>query len=233
MTFPDVNLRWLTSRSGHVPPPSDGLKVTRVSSPSGLRARLDARDMALVAVFAALIAAFGAFGAFYPFGSSVPITAQTLGVMLAGSILGARRGALAVILFLLLVAAGLPLLAGGRGGLGVFTGPTAGFLLGWIPGAWVIGTLTVMWRRGFALGWAILANVVGGIGVIYACGVPVVAAVTDVSLTTALQGAWVFVPGDLIKAVTAAVIAAGVHRGYPTLLPDRPRPEALEAQPRA
>ena len=185
------------------------------------RGRLAARDLALVAVFAALIAAFGAVGAFYPFGSSVPITAQTLAVMLAGSIIGARRGALAVTLFLLLVAAGLPLLAGGRGGLGVFTSPTAGFLIGWVPGVWVIGMLTAMWRRGFALGWAIVANVVGGIGVIYAFGVPVAAAVTDVSLMTALKGAWIFVPGDLVKAVAAAVVARGVHRGYPTLLPRR------------
>lgn len=188
---------------------------------SGPGRRLGARDLALVAVFAALIAAFGTVGAFYPFGSAVPITVQTLAVMLAGSILGPKRGVFAVLLFHLLVAAGLPLLAGGRGGLGVFTSATAGYLVGWVPGVWVIGTLTTLWRRGFALGWAIVANVVGGIAVIYAFGVPVVAAVTDVPLTTALSGAWVFLPGDLMKAVAAAVVARGVHRGYPTLLPAR------------
>jgi biotin transport system substrate-specific component len=193
------------------------------------RARLAARDLALVAVFAALIAAFGAFGALYPFGSAVPITAQTLAVMLAGSIIGARRGVLAVVVFLLLVAAGLPLLAGGRGGLGVFSSPTAGFLVGWVPGVWVIGTLVALWPRGFALGWAVLANVVGGIGVVYAFGVPVLAHVTDVSLTTALTGAWVFVPGDLIKAVAAGVVARGVHRGYPALLPRRDEATATTA----
>jgi biotin transport system substrate-specific component len=194
------------------------------------RGRLAARDLALVAVFAALIAAFGLFGAFYPFGGSVPVTAQTLGVMLAGSILGARRGAYAVIVFLVLVAAGLPLLAGGRGGLAVFTGPSAGYLIGWVAGAWVIGTLIALWRRGFALGWAVLANVVGGILVIYAFGVPVAAAVTDVPLTTAISAAWVFVPGDLVKAVFAAVIARGVHRGYPVLLPPRREDAAQPAE---
>jgi len=183
--------------------------------------RLAARDLALVAVFAALIAAFGLFGAFYPFGTSVPITAQTLGVMLAGSIIGGRRGALAVVVFLVLVAAGLPLLAGGRGGLAVFTGASAGYLIGWVPGAYVIGRIIELWRRGFALAWALIANVVGGIVVIYAFGVPVVAKVTDVSLVHALDAATVFIPGDLIKAVVAAVIASGVHRGYPVLLPGR------------
>ena len=87
------------------------------------------KNIAYIALFAALIAVLGlipkitlAFG--------VPITAQSLGVMLCGTVLGARRGALAVLLFLALVAMGLPLLAGGRGGLGVFASPTVGFLIG-------------------------------------------------------------------------------------------------------
>ena len=101
--------------------------------------RSSTRDLALVAVFAALIAALGLAPPLYLFGGSVPITAQTLGVMLAGSVLGARRGALAVLAFLVLVAVGLPLLSGGRGGLGVFVGPSAGSSLGWVLGAWVVG----------------------------------------------------------------------------------------------
>ena len=187
--------------------------------------RSSARDLALVAVFAALIAALGLPGVLMPFGTAVPITAQTLGVMLAGSILGGRRGAAAVAVFLLLVAAGLPLLAGGRGGLGVFAGPSAGFLLGWVPGAWVTGALVSAWRRGFALAWAVVANAVGGIAVVYAMGIPVLAAVTDVTLTTALRSSWIFLPGDLIKVVVAAVIALGVHRGYPVMAPGGRRSE--------
>ena len=74
--------------------------------------------------------------------TAVPITFQTLGVMLAGGILGARKGFLAVLLLEVLVAAGLPLLSGGRGGIGVFFGPTAGYLLGWLLGVVVIGWFT-------------------------------------------------------------------------------------------
>ncbi|SDS09484.1 biotin transporter BioY [Agromyces flavus] len=112
------------------------------SAPARSRARTSARDLAQIAVFAALIAALGLPGALSIGGMAVPITFQTLGVMLAGAILGARKGALSVVLLLALVAAGLPLLAGGRGGIAVFVGPSVGYLIGWVLGAFVIGWLT-------------------------------------------------------------------------------------------
>jgi biotin transport system substrate-specific component len=182
---------------------------------------MSARDLALIATFAALIAALGLAGVLYPFGAVVPITAQTLGVMLAGSLLGARRGAAAVLVFLVLVAAGLPLLAGGRGGLGVFAGPSAGFLLGWVPGAAVIGFLIALrptrsprpW-----LVWLAVANAVGGIGMVYAAGVPVLAWRGGLSLTEALAASAVFLPGDAIKVALCTVVTAGVLRGYPGLV---------------
>ena len=90
--------------------------------------RFTARDLALVAVFAGVMAALGLVPAWTPPGFTVPITAQSMGVMLAGGVLGGRRGALSMLVFLALVAIGLPLLAGGRGGLGVFAGPSVGFL---------------------------------------------------------------------------------------------------------
>ncbi len=93
-----------------------------------------------ICLFAAIIAVLGLLPAI-PLAGGVPITAQTLGVMLAGVILGGRQGALAVLLFLFVVALGAPLLAGGRGGLGVFFGPSVGFLIGWIPAAYVRGAL--------------------------------------------------------------------------------------------
>ena len=194
--------------------------------------RLASRDLALIAVFAALIAALALPGAFFVPASSVPITAQTLGVMLAGCILGARRAALSVLTFLVLVAVGLPVLASGASGLGVFASPRAGFLIGWIPGAWLIGRLVELWPHRLVLGWGVIANIAGGIVVIYALGIPVMAARAGLSLTQAITASWVFVPGDLVKAVLAAVIAAAVHRGYP-LLPtrdNRPEPSGLPAE---
>jgi biotin transport system substrate-specific component len=182
------------------------------------RRRLPTRDLAVIALFAALIAALGLPGSFTLFGNAVPLTAQTLGVMLAGSILGARRGFLAVATFGVLVLAGLPLLAGGRGGVGVLAGPSAGYFLAFPLGAWVTGWLTEKTMPRYTLPVGFIANVVGGIAVVYALGIPVQAARTGTSgLVATMVAAAVFLPGDLIKAAVATVVAKGVHAGYPTL----------------
>jgi biotin transport system substrate-specific component len=190
--------------------------------------RLPARDLALVATFAALIAVLGIPGALTLFGNAVPITLQTLGVMLAGSVLGWKRGALSVLVLLALVAAGLPLLAGGRGGLAVFAGPTAGYLVGWVLGAAVIGWLVERRLPRYPLGWGFAANVVGGIGAVYLVGIPVQAAVTGTSgLVATAVASLMFLPGDLVKALVATSVAAGVHRGYPSVAPERRREKAV------
>lgn len=179
------------------------------------------RDIAMIAVFAGVIAALGLVPAFYPFGGAVPVTAQSLGVMLAGAILGPRRGALAVLLFLGLVALGLPLLAGGRGGLGVLVGPSVGYLVGWPVAAFVVGALTYAFAAPYRLGRGILANLVGGVLVIHVLGVLGLIVRADLSLTAAVTGDLVFVPGDVVKAVVGALVARGVHAAYPRLLPER------------
>ncbi len=102
------------------------------------------RSLTHIALFAALIAVLGLVPKI-DLMAGVPITAQSLGIMLCGTVLGAKRGALAVLLFLLLVAAGLPLLSGGRGGLGVFAGPSVGYLLGFPVAAFVAGWIVERW----------------------------------------------------------------------------------------
>jgi biotin transport system substrate-specific component len=186
------------------------------------RPRSTSRDLALVATFAGVVAALGVVPAFVPPGFTVPITAQSLGVMLAGAVLGARRGSLSVVLLLVLVAVGLPLLAGGRGGLGVFATPSVGFLLGWPVAALVIGWLSERGGPTYRLAWGLVANVLGGIVVLYAAGIAGIAAVTGLSVQAAAVSTWVFVPGDLLKAVLCALVARGVHASYPGLL-GRPR----------
>lgn len=179
------------------------------------------RDLAYIALFAALIAALGLIPAIpLPF-IPAPITAQTLGVMLAGAILGSRRGALAVLVFLALVAIGLPLLPGGRGGLAVFAGPTAGFLFGWPIGAFVVGALMErFWDRvDFIL--ATFFSIVGGVFVIYAFGIGWLIAVVGVAPLAALTGSLAFIPGDLIKAVVCASVAMTVKRAYPLIAQSR------------
>jgi biotin transport system substrate-specific component len=183
--------------------------------------RSTSRDLALIATFAGVVAALGVIPAVFPVGNAVPITAQSMGVMLAGAILGARRGFLSVALLLVLVAVGLPLLAGGRGGLGVFASPSVGFLLGWPIAAYVVGWLTERGGPTYRLAWGIAANFVGGIVVLYACGIVGMVAVLHIGVWHAVVLNGWFLVGDLVKAVLTAVIARGVHAAYPGLLGSR------------
>lgn len=173
--------------------------------------------IALVSLFAALLAVFGLVPKLdLPLG--VPITLQTLGVMLAGCLLGAKRGALAVLLFLLAVAIGLPLLSGGRGGIGVFFAPPAGYLLGWPVGAWVTGLLMARLPSASAkaAAWsALLASCLGGLLVVHMCGVVGLVILAKLSWTQAATGTLAFVPGDLIKAGLCALVVHTVARGLP------------------
>ncbi|QHE83855.1 biotin transporter BioY [Hydrogenophaga sp. BPS33] len=174
-------------------------------------------SLALIALFAALLAVFGLIPKIdLPFG--VPITLQTLGVMLAGCLLGPRRGLQAMLLFLAAVALGLPLLSGGRGGIGVFFAPSAGYLLGWPLGAFVAGCIMAVLptdspRRAAAS--AFVASVVGGLLVIHACGVIGLVTIAHLSWLQALTATLAFVPGDLVKCVVCAMAVHTVARGLP------------------
>ncbi|BBZ36281.1 biotin transporter BioY [Mycolicibacterium confluentis] len=175
-------------------------------------------DMTQAAVFAALIAALGLPGTFTIGPSGVPITLQTLGVMLAGSILGPRKGALAVGLFAILAIAGLPILAGARSGLVALASPTAGFFVGWLPAVIVIGALTAVMMPRYRVLWGIVINVVGGMAVIYAFGTAGLMLRTDLSWWAALSTNGIYLPGDVAKAVVTAAVAAQVHRARPGLI---------------
>ena len=188
---------------------------------------MSTRDLVLVSLFAALIVALGLLPPITLGFIPVPITAQTLGVMLAGVVLGAKRGMLSVTLVILLVIVGLPVLSGGRGGLAVFAGPTVGYLVGWLPAILVTGfiaeRLVRNGQRPFAQAACFFAAaVIGCILVLYALGTLGVVLVTGLPFIKALSGALAFIPGDLIKAGIAAAIARAVQAGYP-LLPVRGR----------
>ncbi|MGB3147366.1 MAG: biotin transporter BioY [Paracoccaceae bacterium] len=172
------------------------------------------RNLALVALFAALIAALGLIPQIaLPFG--VPVTAQSLGVMLCGTVLGAKRGALAVLLFLALVALGLPLLAGGRGGVGVFASPTVGFLIGFPVAAFVTGLIVERWRSAPLSLVAGVAALIGGIGVLYIFGIAGLSVVLGKTTAEAAALVVAFVPGDILKAAVAGMITSALARARP------------------
>lgn len=177
------------------------------------------RSLTHIALMAAVLAALAVMPQIaLPFG--VPITATSLGVMLCGTVLGARNGFLAVLLYLLLGLAGLPIFAGGKSGIGPFMGPSAGFLIGYPITAFVIGWLVE--RTTLPVGWAAgAASVIGGIGVLYLCGIPVMAWMLDISLAKAAFYCGAFLPGDLIKAILAGVITASLAKARPASLLSR------------
>jgi len=178
------------------------------------------RNVTHIALFAALVAVLGLVPPIM-LATGVPITAQSLGIMLCGTVLGARRGGLAVLVFLALVAVGLPILSGGRGGVGVFAGPSVGFLLGFPLAAFVAGLVVERWRApvGLAAG---AGAALGGIVVLYACGIPGMALILGKTLPEAALLITPFLAGDAIKVVLAGLITRGIAQMRPGALLSRP-----------
>ncbi len=194
---------------------------------------MSGQRIARIAVFAALVAVLGLTPAFSVPGISVPITAQTLGVMIAGLMLVPVEAFLSVALFVGLVAAGLPLLSGGRGGLGVFSTGSAGFVLGFPVAAAVVALIISGLRKlggtrlpAVQLATHFVAAVFGGIVALYCIGIPIGSAVADIPLGTFFRASMNFVPGDLLKAAAATVVATSAFRAAPFLQPHLARASA-------
>ena len=184
--------------------------------------RFSERDIALVSLFTALVAALGLVPAIMLM-SGVPITAQSLGIMLCGTVLGSIRGFAAAGLFVFLVALGLPLLAGGRGGLGLFVSPSAGFLIGFPLAAFVIGWIVEHTRSVPAFWAASLAATAGGVVTLYIPGILGMSLALEKSLVEAAILVLPFIPGDILKAVLAGLITASLVRMRPESVLSRRR----------
>lgn len=181
-----------------------------------------AADAALVAVFAALIVVLTLLPAIDVSASSVPITLQTLGIVLAGAVLGWRRGLLAVLLYLALGFIGLPVFAGQTGGLGVLSKPSVGYLLSFPFAAALCGWIVERLPRDRVATSAPLIFGAGAIAsavVVYPLGIVGMMIRLDVTFTKAFDLNWAYVPGDVAKTVVAALVATAVHRAFPDLLP--------------
>ena len=172
------------------------------------------KTIVLVSLFAALIAVLGlAPKVPGPFG--VPITAQSMGIMLCGTVLGAKRGFLAVLLFITLTAIGLPLLSGGRGGLGVFASPSSGFIIGFPLAAYVAGLITTKLKMVKIFYSSLLGAIIGGIFVLYIPGIIGMSIILGKSISEAMVIALIYLPGDLIKAFLCATLTQTLFKLRP------------------
>jgi len=164
-------------------------------------------NVVLVLAGGALMAACARISFEFSF-STVPVTGQTFGVLLIGALFGSRLGAATMIAYLAEGAAGMPVFAGGHGGIAAIATPSGGYLFGFIIAAFVVGWFAERgWDRSR---WIVLPMLLGN-AVLYVpgliwlhqqfniVGVPI-------SWATALDyGLWPFVAGDLAKLVAASL----------------------------
>lgn len=193
--------------------------------PSTERKASTPTDLSLIAFFAALIAVCAIMPGIHVGGLAVPITLQTFGVMLAGACLGARRGALAVLLYLVVGFAGLPIFADATGGLGTFGKPSIGYLLAFPLAAFLCGLLVKRVPRNRPTYSAVLifaCAMVGSIVFTHPMGIAGMHwRIPEFSWHEALVSDITFWPGDLIKNICVGVVAAAAHRAFPDLLDRR------------
>jgi biotin transport system substrate-specific component len=135
----------------------------------------------------------------------VPVSGQTLGILLAGALLGARRGTATVALYIAEGAAGLPFFAGGRAGIAVLTGPTAGYLIGFVAAVWIVGTLAD--RGAMRKPITAAATMLAATGVVYLLGCSWLSRFVSTEHVLAL-GLYPFVVGDLLKAIVVVLMTS-------------------------
>ncbi len=171
-------------------------------------------EIALIALMAAFIVVLRFIPAIaLPIG--VPITAQSLGIMLAGTMLGARAGFFSVLLFVGLALLGLPVLSSGVTGLAIFSAPTAGFVLGFAPAAFLtgwgaarLGKMSVFWA-------SFLGAILGAVLFLYALGILGLMMNTGLSFVASIVAMAPYIPGDIFKAVLAGLITAQIYQIRP------------------
>ncbi len=178
-----------------------------LARPTGL-AKGALYDVFLVLAGSALVALGAQLEVKLPF-TPVPMTGQTFAVLLVGALLGAKRGALAMLAYLAEGASGLPVFAGGAFGAQVLLGPTGGYLFGFVPAAFVTGALAERgWDRRVLTTWAAMAL---GSAALFACGLPWLAAFVGRDAVLA-AGFWPFLPGDIAKQLAAALLLPGAWK---------------------
>jgi biotin transport system substrate-specific component len=168
------------------------------------------RDVALVVTAALFTAALAQIAIPVP-GSPVPITGQTLAVVLTAAALGPHRGLAGQALYLVLGAIGLPFYSEASGGFEVISGATGGYIVGFLPAAYLIG-LAAKHQLDRAI-WKALPLFLAGQAIIFAVGVPWLAVTAHLDAGQAIAAGFTpFIVGGLIKAAVAGAVLPGLWK---------------------
>jgi biotin transport system substrate-specific component len=167
------------------------------------------KTMILCALFAALTAVCSMISVPLPF-TPVPINLATLSIFLAGGLLGSKYGSISQLVYVILGAVGLPVFHNFTGGIGIVTGPTGGYIIGYVAAAWLIGFLCEKIGRGF---YKNIFSMAAGLVVCYTLGTLWFMYLTSTGLAAALMLCVVpFLVGDAIKIAAGAILVKKLYK---------------------
>ena len=174
--------------------------------------KLSIQDLCLIGVFAAIIVVLGQISIPMPYG--VPMTLQTFIIPFAGIVLGAKRGTLATLIYVILGAVGLPVFAGFAGGISIVFGPTGGFILSFPIMAWLAGKAAekehILW---------LFAGLTTGTLLNFLCGMLMFSLITSNSLATAFLACVLpFIPTAIIKIILSGILGRRIKKLFTTPL---------------
>ncbi|MBQ1458564.1 biotin transporter BioY [Butyrivibrio fibrisolvens] len=180
------------------------------------------KTIVLCAMFAALCCATAPIS--IPLPGGVPITLQTAAVFLAALLLGPLYGFVAVLVYVLLGAVGLPVFAGFSGGIGSLVGMSGGFIMSWPFAALLAGFIYFKFGRNkkgvVKYAEMIVAMLLGSV-VIYVVGLTQFIFLTKMSIQASLLACMVpFIPGDLLKMVLVAIIVPVLEKAMKSIFAD-------------
>jgi biotin transport system substrate-specific component len=173
--------------------------------------KISTKDIVYISLFAAIMAAFSLIPPIYVPIIPVPIIVQNVGMYMSALILGKWRGTISQLVFVILVAAGLPVLSGGRGGLGALLGVTGGYIISWPICAFLVGFLSEKLKKKNI--WTyFLASMIGGMFVNCLVGSIWQSALTHNSWFVCFAANAIFVPGDALKCLISSALAISLKR---------------------
>ena len=172
------------------------------------------RNLVLCAMCAAITCILAPLS--IPLAGGVPVSLATFAVMLSGVLLGGPLGALSQLIYVLLAAVGLPVLAGWTGGLGIVLGMTGGYIIGYIPCAWLTGLIYkkygVTAKKPVKILSMILGMTAGNIA-LYVIGTAWFMFITEMTLKASLTACVIpFIPGNIIKMAAVIIIGLPVEK---------------------